>query len=145
MKVTIEEIDQTSEEEIIIRCYEINENILNMIKRVKEQTSVIIGYKDESIHRINASAVYYIESVDNKTFLYCKEHIFESKQKLYELEELYKGKKFLRVSKSTIINMNKIISVKPSLSGRFEAKFDNGENIIISRQYVPLLKKLLGI
>lgn len=145
MKVTIEEIDKSSEEEIIVRCYEINENILSMINRIKEQSSVLIGYKGETIHRINANAVYYIESVDNKTFLYCKDHVFESKQKLYELEELYKGKKFFRASKSTIINMNKIVSVKPSLSGRFEAKFDNGENIIISRQYVPLLKKLLGI
>jgi DNA-binding LytR/AlgR family response regulator len=145
MKVSIEEINKEQEEEVIIRCYEVNEDILKIIHRIKNNESVLIGYAGDSIHRIKFNCVYYIETVDNKVFIYCKDKVFESKQKLYELEELCQGKKFLRTSKSIIINVMKITSLKPSLSGRFEACLDNGETVVISRQYVSVLKKMLGL
>ena len=44
-----------------------------------------------------------------------------------------------------ILNISKIRSVAPSVNGRFEAKLLNGESVIISRQYVPVLKKKLGM
>ena len=88
--------------------------------------------------------VFYIEAVDNKTFLYCKHEVYESKQKLYELEELAMSD-FLRISKSVIVNLSKIKSLSPSLSGRLEAVLMNGEKVIISRQYVNELKKSLNI
>ena len=49
-----------------------------------------------------------------------------------------------RCSKSMILNAGKIDSILPSLSGRFEAVLDNGEKVMISRQYVSALKRLLG-
>lgn len=44
-----------------------------------------------------------------------------------------------------MLNLSKIISLNPALNGRFEAVLDNGERVIISRQYVGSLKKRLGI
>lgn len=53
---------------------------------------------------------------------------------------------FFRASKSIIINLTKKISfVRPSISGRFEAKLDNGESVAVSRHYVPVLKNMLGL
>ncbi|MGL5255373.1 MAG: LytTR family DNA-binding domain-containing protein, partial [Brevinema sp.] len=68
-----------------------------------------------------------------------------SKQKLYELEENLANGDFLRVSKSLIINLSKIKSLSPALSGRFEATLFNDEKVIISRQYMGNLKKRFGI
>lgn len=145
MKVTIEEIGKSLEEEVIIRCYDVNKDILKLVNQIKHSDNVLIGYEGESIHRIRYSAVYYIETVDNKVFLYCKDKVLESKLKLYELEDFLEGKKFFRASKSVILNVTKISSVKPSISGRFEARLENGEKVVVSRQYVPVLKKILGI
>ncbi|MFJ8103856.1 LytTR family DNA-binding domain-containing protein [Lysinibacillus sp. NPDC096212] len=91
------------------------------------------------------SDIYYFEAVDGKIFMYCRNNVFEVKQKLYELEELCKGKNCFRASKSTILNIAKISSVHPTISGRFEAVLDNGEHTVISRQYVPVLKNMLGL
>ena len=44
-----------------------------------------------------------------------------------------------------IINLAKIRSVSPSVNGRFEAKLLNGEVAVISRQYVSVLKRKLGM
>ncbi len=145
MKISIEEIGREFEEEIIIRCHEINDDILKLLSKLKTEKSVILGYDGSNIHRLHISDVYYFEAVDNKVFIYCKDKLWESKQKLYELEEMCQGKKFFRASKSTIINITKVLLVRPSLSGRFEAKLDNGEKVVISRQFVPTLKEMLDL
>ena len=145
MKVTIEEIGRDQDEEIIIRCHEVNDDVLRLLKRFKNEGNPLLGYDEDKIHRLRLADVYYFEAVDNKVFIYCRDKVFESKQKLYELEEMCEGKKFFRASKSIIINIAKISFVTPSISGRFEAKQDNGESVAVSRQYVPLLKRMLGI
>jgi len=145
LKVSIEEIAQTQEEEVIVKCHEISDDILDLIHRIKIRGSVIIGYEGEKIHRIHLKNVYYFETVDSKTFIYCKDKVYESKQRLYELEQIGQGLAFFRATKSTIINASKILNVKPSLSGRFEARLANGETVIISRQFVPVLKKILDL
>ena len=54
-----------------------------------------------------------------------------------------KGKKFLRVQKGLILNLMKVKSIKPALSGRYTALLKNGEEVVISRKYVADLKSTL--
>ena len=145
MKVSIELISKEQNEEIIIKCHEMNEDILKLLDKLKTEKSVLLGYQNSSIYRINFSDVYYFESVDNKVFIYCKNKVYECKQKLYELQQICDSKIFFRASKSIIINLSKISFVKPTISGRFEARLDNEERVSISRKYVPVLKSMLGL
>jgi DNA-binding LytR/AlgR family response regulator len=145
MKITISTIGRDQEEEILIRCYEVTDEIVSYVNSLKTQDSELIGYDQNNIHRLSYGDVYYFETVDNKVFIYCKNKVYESKQKLYELEQLCENRRFFRCSKSTILNIEKITLLHPSFSGRFEAVLDNKETVIISRQYVPQLKSKLGL
>lgn len=145
MKISIEKVDMEMEEEVLIRCHQIDDQILSYVKYFESQTSDLIGYDKDTIYRLKFEDVYYFEAVDNKVFIYCKDRVYESKQKLYELENLCDSNKFFRASKSFILNISKIDYVKPSLSGRFIATLDNKETVIVSRQYVPVLKNMLGL
>lgn len=102
------------------------------------------GMADGKLCRLKLGDIYYFEVVDGSAFFYCQKEVFSSKQKLYEFEALCVGTMLFRCSKSMILNAGKIDYVLPSLSGRFEAVLDNGEKVIISRQYVSTLKRLLG-
>lgn len=144
MKITIEELEEGEEEEVIIKCHDMTPELLRIVSRLKAQNA-LLAYDGNEIHRVRPSDIFYIEAVDNKTFLYLKEHVYESKQKLYEMEEILAGYDFLRISKSVIVNLSKVRSLSPALSGRFEATLENGEKVIISRQYMGDLKKRLGI
>lgn len=144
MKIVIMEPKDNEEEQIIFKCHRMTPELLRMIARLKAQNS-LVAYNENNIYRIKPTDIYYIEAVDNKVFFYLTEKVYESRQKLYELEESLANSDFLRVSKSVIANLSKIKSLSPALSGRFEALMDNGERVIISRQYVPDLKKRLGL
>ena len=145
MKISIQEIPTSEEEEVVIKCHEINDDVLALLNKLKTSERQVIGTYQGEAHRILIKDIYYFETVDNKSFLYCQEKVYESKLKLYEFEEAVVGSGFLRVSKSTVANAMKISHVKPSFSGRFEANMENGEKIVVSRQYVPELKKYLGL
>ncbi len=145
MKIVIEEINPGEEEQIIIRCKELDENILKFISDLKMSQKKLAGIKDGNITMIDPGTIYYFEGVDNKVFLYCKQNVYETRLKLYEIEEEYRNTNFFRASKSVILNVTKIKSVSPAYSGRFEALLFNGEKVVISRQFVPELKKKLGL
>ncbi len=145
MKITIVTIEKEQEEEVLIRCHELTDEIVSYVNSFKKKETELLGFVQNDIHRILLKDVYYFESVDNKVFIYCQNKVYESKQKLYELEELCENRRFFRCSKSTILNIEKITLLRPSISGRFEAYMDNKEKVMISRQYVPQLKSKIGL
>ena len=145
MKISIENIPEGSEPEIIIRCNQMDESLMKLVYSVKSAHKKLLGSYDGQIFMIEQKDIFYFEAVDNKVFIYCIEKIFESKLKLYEIEEEYKDTDFFRASKSIILNLTKIESLRLDFGGRFEAILQNREKVIISRQYVPLLKQKLGL
>ncbi len=145
MKITIMDRQDGEEDEIIIKCRQVDEQILKMVYALKAGQEKLTGIKDGSIVQIAPKDVYYFEAVDNKVFLYLEKEVYETRYKLYELEERFRGTDFLRVSKSYIMNLSKVQRLSPGFNGRFEAIMKNGEKLVISRQYVPVLKEKLGL
>ena len=145
MKITIQDLPEGAEEEIIIRCRGMDEQLLKLIYALKSGREKLAVSKDDRIVQISPSAVYYFESVDNRVFACLEKEVYETKLKLYQLEDRFFGTDFFRASKSTIINLTKVESLSPAFNGRFEASMKNGEKLIVSRQYVPFLKKKLEL
>ena len=145
MKITIEALADGAEEEIIIRTNTMDSDIINLIYAVKAGRNRITAFYENEIVQLDSKEVYYFESVDNKVYACCEKKVFEIKQKLYELEEIYKQTNFVRISKSMIVNISKVSKIVPMFNGRLECVLCNGEKVIITRQYVANLKKKLGI
>lgn len=147
MKITIETPLPGQEDEIIIRVADITEDILETVKRLKNKDTKdsVAVQSGDAILMVPTKDVFYFDAVDNKVFVYTKDKSYEIKAKLYEIEEDNSFTSFIRVSKNTIVNIKKIEHLSPEFNGRFVAKLHNGEKILISRSYVPLLKKKLGI
>ncbi len=145
MKITIEALVDGAEEEIIIRTNTMDSDIINLIYAVKAGRNRITAFYENEIVQLDSKEVYYFESVDNKVYACCEKKVFEIKQKLYELEEIYKQTNYVRISKSMIVNISKVSKIVPMFNGRLEGVLCNGEKVIITRQYVANLKKKLGI
>lgn len=145
MKVTIVDIGPDEEEEIILKCRALDDNMVEFINRFKQGGGKLAVYKDGVMFFIEPEEVFYFESVDQKVFAYCKSEVYQVRSKLYELEDELPRGNYVRVSKSIILNLNKIKSLAPAFSGRYEALLKNGEKVIISRQYVGALKESLGV
>ncbi|MCR5556055.1 MAG: LytTR family transcriptional regulator DNA-binding domain-containing protein [Butyrivibrio sp.] len=147
MKITIETPLPGEEDEIIIKMAELSDDVLKMVRRLKDGGSkdTMAVYADESIQMVPTRDILYFDAADDHVFAYTKGNCFDTKKKLFEIEELLSDSAFLRISKNAIVNIRAIDHLSPEFNGRFIASLKNGEDIIISRGYVPELKKKLGI
>lgn len=145
MKVIINESDDNEELEVIINCKRIDENLLKIISSIRAFDEKITGSREGKIFVLDTEKIYYFESVDKKTFIYMDKEVYETSQRLYELEEKFSNSDFFRASKSTIINLSKIKEIIPVFGGHLEVILENDERLVVSRQYVPVLKKKLDL
>jgi len=145
MKITIlDKVNPAEEDEIIVKCSSLDESIIRLLNALKHGKDKLSVYKDSTIVFLDYAEILYFESVDDRVFAYTKNQVYESKQKLYQLEEELPSN-FLRASKAVIVNINGIENLSPDFSGRIEATLSNECKVIFSRMYVPVLKQHLGL
>ncbi len=143
MEIKIFKVGKEKPEEMEIRCHEVTEEVREIVAFVKTRQGRLTGLQEGRQFEVPVTDVCYVEAVDNKVFLYTQKQVYETRQKLYELEELLREKYFLRVSKSMLLNLMKVQSVKPAMNGRMLAVLRGGEEIMITRKYVSELKRAL--
>jgi len=148
LKIQLTINNAIEETEVHIVAKEYNEQIERMMKQLQAtqttQASVLDGYLQQEIHLLKISDIYSIYAEDSRVFLQTDEQEYESKRKLYELEEQL-VKDFVRVNKSTLVNVHKISSIKMGKIGTTQLLLDNDATIHVSRKYLKDLKRHLGI
>lgn len=108
------------------------------------QEQVITVRDGERIIVLAPEEVYMIRTENEDVVVYNKDRRYISDKRLYELEGLL-GNGFLRISKSTIINLKMIDYVEPAFNGMMMILLKNGSKDYISRKYLPQFKQYLGI
>ena len=143
MDIRIINIGEQEQEYIEIGCHRTDQRVEEIVRFLKSRQGAVEGMKNDRQYRLPVVDIFYIESVDDRTFIYLEQDCYESRRKLYEFEEVLASRRFARISKAVIINLMKIVSISPALNGRFLCKLTNGEEVIISRKYVPAIKEKL--
>ena len=144
MEIEIEQIGQEKREYIRIGCHKVDSNVKEILHFIKSRQGSVEARKGEDQINIPVVDIYYAEAVDDKVFIYLQKECYQSKSKLYELEEILNKRRFIRISKSVIVNLMKVESIRPALNGRYLCHLKNGEDVIVSRKYVPDLKEKLA-
>ena len=73
--------------------------------------------------------------MDGNAFAYTADELYKLNGRLYQVEEDVKRSYICRASKTMLVNMDKIESVRTALNGRLYAKMENGEEILVTRKY----------
>ena len=145
MKITINIDENLPDLEIVINGNSLTPQIETVIATLRMLDSQMTVTKDGESYILDVAKIVYIESVDRKTFVYTPQDCFESKLKLYEIEQqLCKGG-FLRISKASLVNLKYVRSLRAELDRKIRLTLETGEQIIVSRQYAEELKYRLGV
>ena len=134
-----------SDTTVIIQCPKITDEIQKLQSLILGSGQKLSCTKNYKTHFVDKRDVLYIESVDKQCFLYTESEMYETNLKLYELEAILDNSGFFRNGKSQIINIAKIKSLCPDFGGKIEAEMENGEKVIISRQYSKRFKERIGL
>lgn len=143
MKIKIEIDEQLNEDEITIRCRKLNDQIEQLQKAVREINASSKRYvfqKEESQYYLSLEEILFFEADDHRIFAHTKNEMYETRYKLYELEKILPSY-FLRVSKSTVLNMREVLSIKKNLTSASLIEFRNSDKkTYVSRSYYKMLE-----
>lgn len=145
MKITINVGEDINETEINIRCSQLTPDIENIIATLRIMNQQLLVTKDDINYLLDVNTISYIEALERKTFVYTQDSIYESKLKLYEMEERLCKSGFFRISKSCLVHLKFIKSIKKDIDRKLRLTLTNGEQIMVSRQYADEIKKRLGV
>ncbi len=145
MKITININPEVKDTEISIACNQLTPDVDKIIATLRILNQQMLVTKENETYILDVSEIIYVESIDRKTFVYTKQEIYESKLKLYEMEEKLMECGFFRVSKSCLVQLKNIKSLKNDVDRKNRLTLQSGEQIMVSRQYAEEMKKRLGV
>ena len=145
LQINVEIQEDTADTVVTIKCKKQDafvERLIAALQIIDKQIRVIY---EGNITTLNLEEILYIEAVDRKCFIYTASKIYESHNKLYELEQQLEEYLFVRINKSCIVNLKNIDSIKTHIDRRLLITMSNKEQLIVSRQYAAVIKTLLGV
>lgn len=142
MKYTIRQITE-GEDEVIVQYRDMTPEVQRIISLLNREQTKLTGWREKDLTVIESNEILYIESVDGKTFAYTEQDVLKLDYQLSQLEQILKTINFFRCSKSVILNIDKVKSLKSLPSNRIDATMCNGEHIMIARTYASNFRKRL--
>lgn len=145
LKITINIEEAVNDTEILISCKQLTPEIEKILATLRILNQQMMVLKDDETHIIDVAKIIYIEAMERRTFVYTKDDYYESKLKLYEMEERLVECGFFRVSKSCMVHLKYIKSLKNDIDRKLRLTLESGEQIMVSRQYADEIKRRLGV
>lgn len=143
MKINIEFDESLTENEICIRCASLDEEIQRLqaaISDIAIGSKKFVCYQEEKECYISFHDILFFETESGHICVHTKDQVYQTKLKLYELEELLPGM-FMRVSKSAILNTNHVYSITKNLASASIVEFaGTHKQVYVSRYYYKPLK-----
>lgn len=143
------EVDDTLEcSEVLIRATTLENGIkiADYLSKYKEQYFFQLPIKQEdSVFLLEKEAIIFAEVCQKELTIVTLEGKWCTKMALSHLLAELPEDQFLQISKSSIVNLQKIHKLELSFSGNLTAFLTNGIKVQVARRYVKELKKRLGI
>lgn len=129
MKITIEHVNQ-EENEVILRCRSVDDKMLRILSFLQSgmHKLLVCRNEDRETFPLTVSEVVYCETVEDKTFVYTHNGLFQTAFSLAELEDRWGDLGLFRSGKSSVVNLHEIRKLRNCGAGCIEALLSTGEN-----------------
>lgn len=130
-------------DELTSKGYEINDTTYEYTLVSNSPMDKLIGFEKKDMYLLNPKEVVYFESFRNDIVCHIKDRNYMVKYKLYEIENLFSGGMYLRVSNSFIVNLDHITSIRPTMNSKFILTMSNDDKVEVTRSYYALFKNFI--
>ncbi|MBR2557123.1 MAG: LytTR family transcriptional regulator [Methanobrevibacter sp.] len=146
MKVNLFVSRDIDEPHADIHTNELTDNVTKAISILENEESndLLAVKKGSDITLLGFDDVFMFRVENKQVKVYTQDKEYVIKKPLYQIEEGL-SQSFVRISKTTIVNLKKIERVAPSLRGMMFIELKNGLKDNISRKYLPTFKEALDL
>lgn len=146
MKVEII-IDETIEEtKVKIFAKEYSKEVENLKDLLADRlVDEIVVFKNKEVYIISHEDIIRIYAQDKNVFVKTKDGTFSSRLTIYELADRLDKNKFIRISRSEIVNLDFVRKLDLSFTGTIAVELTNGDVSYVSRRNLKEFRKALGL
>ena len=121
-------------------------NVGELLRSIKTENrtsydSHIFVQKSEKLINLPVEEIEHLEASGDYTILTTKNDQFVSSSGIGKLEEILNPEIFIRVHRSTIININSLKEIEKHFIGGMVVKMNDGKTFPVSRTYAKLIRK----
>ena len=147
MKVEIQLDPGLGEPVIVLRAPSPTEEVEALARRLRGEAvpRPFTVYQGREAVRVSRSMVLRFFAEDKGVFCQTGKGTFSVRQRLYELEEELEGARFVRVSNSEIVNLDRVTGLDLTITGTIKMTLEGGTVCWVSRRYVKKIKQVLGL
>ena len=118
--------------------------LLESIRAQEQHLERILIKADGRITFLNTHEIDWIEADDKYVHLHTSNGKRMVRQTLAAMEDQLDPKRFLRIHRSAIVNLDRIKELQPLFNGEYSLLLDNGTKLTLSRSYKDKLFEHLG-
>lgn len=146
MKVEIIIDESLDENKVTIYAKNYSKDIENIRDMLTDRLlDKIVAFYDKEIFILAFDEIIRIFAQDGDVFVKANNKIYKVRLTLTELEKRLDKKKFIRISRSEIVNIDYIKRLDLSFIGTIAVEFTNNEVSYVSRRRLKDFKKILGL
>ena len=94
---------------------------------------------------VRTEDVISIEAFGHTVEVRCKDAVYQTTDRLYQLQAVLDPGQFIRISNSVIINRSQIKHISPTFSQKFILTMKDGSRADVTRSYYSSFKRSIGI
>lgn len=146
MRIKLDISPEYKHKEIVIKSDKKDDEvqaIIASIKNVESEFNHLNGYIGETVYSLELRDILFFETNDRNVYAHTADNAFLIHYRLYELEENLPDN-FLRISKSSILNVDEILSLSRSVMGNLVQFKNTYKQIYVSRRFLKDLKNKLS-
>ena len=88
-----------------------------------------------TVHLLKVAEVDWVESARNYVKIHCGPNVYTMRETLSNFETKLDPERFLRIHRSTLVNIDRIRRIEPGYGSESRLELDNGTKLVISRAY----------
>lgn len=118
--------------------------LLDDVKKARKPADRLVIKSGGRVFFLRFDEIDWIEAAGNYVKLHVGAEDFLHRETLTSLESRLDPEQFLRIHRSTIVNVERIQEMQPAFHGDYEVILRNGVRLTMSRNYRPRLQQLFG-
>ncbi|WP_025724444.1 LytTR family DNA-binding domain-containing protein [Acholeplasma granularum] len=140
-------VSNLNDNEVALVLDENSYNALELIlKKIQINKKNYLFQTSDGWVKLNIGHILYIESFGTDIIIHT---LYDGKvlvkHTLYQLEELLNPYHIIRIGKSFLVNLSKVVYIKTKLNAKLELELIGGLKLDVTRSYVKSFKNALGI
>jgi two-component system LytT family response regulator len=118
--------------------------VLEQIKPAGKAVERLLVKTQGRVLLVKVGDIDWVEAADNYVTLHVAKDAHMMRETMNSLEGRLPGDKFMRISRSTIVNVERIQELQPMFHGEYIVVLKTGAKLTLSRSYRDKLDRLMG-